>query len=89
MELLFYRSPVAREKSRDLPRMGYSLSVNTFLVTLQQFRGRGVLVLWAALCLSAFWQGALKICLLELVQALVIQMYFTPGCAGGKSVELF
>lgn len=53
MELFFCQSPTAQEKSRGLPRMGCLLSLNTFLVTLQQFPPGGLQfcpVLWAALC---------------------------------------
>lgn len=86
MELFFCQSPVAQEKSRDLPRMGCLLSVNTFLVTLQQFPQGGVQFceqLFAVCSLTGSRED-----LFELVQALVSQMYFTPGCAGGKRVEL-
>lgn len=86
MELFFCQSPVAQEKSRDLPRMGCLLSVNTFLVTLQQFPQGEVQFceqLFAVCSLTGSRED-----LFELVQALVSQMYFTPGCAGGKRVEL-
>lgn len=82
---LFCQSPVA-QKSRDLPRMGCLLSLNTFLVTLQQFPQGGV-----QFCEQLSAVHSLTVSredLFELVQALLFQMYFTPGCAGGKRVEL-
>lgn len=87
MELFFCQSPIAQEESRDLPRRGCLFSLNTFPYNSASFLKEESSFVSSSL-LSTCWEGAGKICFLVVVRALVFPMYFTPGCAGGKRVEL-
>lgn len=82
---LFCHSPIAQEKSRDLPRMGclFSKHFPCYSAAVSSKRSP---VLWAALCCPLADRELGRFVCLNLFRPRYFK--FTPGCAGGQRVEL-